>query len=1152
MAQTLLIGLGGTGSRAVNNVVKRLKSEGKSINDGDIFCAVLDTNSNDVDLINESGTGVPVIATSKNQNIGEYFADYKHKKILDWAPDSPDFRQESMLSGASEVRVKSRIAFMDCLSSGMADQLEDFINQVLAHATHSKISIMLVSSLSGGTGSGMFIQAALWLRQRLAGTEIVIRGILLLPDIFVENVKDIKDSASKTLRHYANAYAAIRELNAISKIRNKGIIDLPQDIEIDGLFNSAEGALGKPVFDFAFFIDDKDENNLSLGGIEEYELAVADLIYMQMYAPITKELYSEEDNLFLDSSKSEEPLYGSCGTSRAIYPVEDVLEYCKLRAMQDSLKIGWRRIDDEIAANKAELKQRKKEGYKGPTKIDEKEEYIAIYERETRAREGGIKDPFFASIADDNFIIEKVASSDSVPVKPIDKLDAFIKNIKDKLIPAVVNSPVYNPDKNKIDEKGFVKAEHTVEQLKDRVISDSNSFNDIVVRFDRSKDRHADDIVENLLTYTMNEDMETVSNTVLSLFTKIDEDDRLVFVHPVSARYMLIRLLRDLKASRNNLNVKQSKEEVFYDNDPDQPLFNNKATRKIKESNALEYLASKQWWQRETGFTDKFEREYAPFINSKVIYCNKYLTESLIELVFKKLEVRVSELLKKFDTLFNELNEARANIEENVAIFADTEQYGVKNLIVYGRPEHKEEVYQNLDLDLNAGTSINKSIILSLYGSLCADKRPNTETNLKYYGLSIVKIFIDNSKDAFGRMIEEDTEKSKEIHLNIFEAVCKESDYGINKKETNDVKKQRHYSKFKECMDTLDRLATPFLKYIKEEVNDDGTRQMMKKTKWGFHPDVVEATKGTIDLGKLLGVNLITLRNKAYKINEFSCYRGVYNLRAELVPKFNELTEGKYFTSYMAVINEMLEMQKGKFGDKALVQSPHIDKRWHNILPYVSDHMEVKDHYSFYRGIWLAVAYGALVVNKDGIFCLNKKIDTGVGSKFSKQEHVTFEGKPVAARDVVKLVEALRLDGVFASSVIPELEARFKNELEDVANYKNTAVIKGLTASKDDLNPIDMVVRYNRNKGGEDTVIGALIVSLENIAYELASNYHDNMRSEDSIIKAQYKILSMIYNAANLTAEKEYVFVEWNQKFNELKIKDNEDCSAQTEGTSDN
>ena len=176
MAQTLLLGLGGTGARIVNRVVKELHKNGKEINNGEICCAVLDTNGNDNEEIMGSGTGVPVIPTSASKTVREYINEYSSRTdIEEWCPTSPEFLRESMVDGASELRIKSRIAFMDCdLSGRLQRELGFLLNRVRQRDPQAKLRIMIVSSLAGGTGSGMFIQVALWLRRFLRGMQIMI------------------------------------------------------------------------------------------------------------------------------------------------------------------------------------------------------------------------------------------------------------------------------------------------------------------------------------------------------------------------------------------------------------------------------------------------------------------------------------------------------------------------------------------------------------------------------------------------------------------------------------------------------------------------------------------------------------------------------------------------------------------------------------------------------------------------------------------------------------------------------------------------------------------------------------------------------------------------------------------------------------------
>ena len=86
MTKTLLLGLGGTGSRVVNNVAKELRRKKIGINDGEVCCAVLDTNEKDNKLILKTGTSIPVIPTSKDQTIGDYFEEYDHLNLTQWAP----------------------------------------------------------------------------------------------------------------------------------------------------------------------------------------------------------------------------------------------------------------------------------------------------------------------------------------------------------------------------------------------------------------------------------------------------------------------------------------------------------------------------------------------------------------------------------------------------------------------------------------------------------------------------------------------------------------------------------------------------------------------------------------------------------------------------------------------------------------------------------------------------------------------------------------------------------------------------------------------------------------------------------------------------------------------------------------------------------
>ena len=85
-------------------------------------------------------------------------------------------------------------------------------------------------------------------------------------------------------------------VNALNKVV-KGNWKPKQPIIINDLFDSRNPPR-KPVFDNAFFIDAVDANGASFKSIGAYEEMVAQVVYMQLYAPMYNEMISVEDNLF--------------------------------------------------------------------------------------------------------------------------------------------------------------------------------------------------------------------------------------------------------------------------------------------------------------------------------------------------------------------------------------------------------------------------------------------------------------------------------------------------------------------------------------------------------------------------------------------------------------------------------------------------------------------------------------------------------------------------------------------------------------------------------------------------------------------------------------------------------------------------------------
>ncbi len=1158
MSQTLLIGLGGTGSRVANNVAKSLRSKSIDINDGNVCCAVLDTNESDNKLIENSGTHIPVIGTSKELTIQTYLDMYRHIKPTEWCPDdTPTFLAQSMIDGASEMRVKSRLAFMDTMMDGTLLKLEGIINDILRLRTDGKIRVMLVSSLSGGTGSGMFIQTALWIRKFFdkKNCQCTIRGILLLPDIFVRNVQAVRDNPRKKHSHYANAYAAIRELNALNKIILKG--EKPaQRIVIDGLFDS-DNPGNKPIFDFAFFLDADDSRGSSLDSVADYEELAAQLVYMQLYAPMAKnELYSVEDNLYKEFNASSEPVYGACGTAKAVYPHNSVLEYCALSAAKDSLSKSWKKLDAEISARKKDEEADERDGIRRETKLDPRQLYVSLFDEKATIKGG--KDTLFRDIKNDVNNVTRDRVNGEVKPSYTDKVEDFVEYItKEQIDKTVVKYGKLGriladtlPDPKKPEDF----PSNVIDTLKTIVEEKEGTVQRCLRDFESEAEQLAVRIVSTVMPLDMGAVSKDNPNTLYGLLVKKDSFGKPVFVHPVAARYLIYKLVLRLEDELNLLTPERSKKKALQGNL--EISFDIKSTKKKTET-------MKDYWDSVGRFFNKkeiihFIEQYKLFNQSQHGLCQTYQTELLKGYVFQKMKEKLETLVEYVEEFFRGIGEVNSQIkdkiEENVA---ETEAHLKKTLYVNAKRENKEAKYQSLEINVdNSTASINDEVINVLYGKFCAKLRPEVEDNIPYKKAGIVKSFVLSVIGSYRDLIKE--KYSEKIFLNIYDAILEEKNLNVKPDETEnyddifaDEEEETAVSvDAVEAVETyiknLENLAAPFLIYngeIAAEPNvvaasdntiitSSGKALFMpiqtKMTFWGFHPDIIAACPA---LEGRLGANKAMAQDTAYGANEIYCYRSVYGVKASDIPKFNELgTGGDYYTSYEALVENMIR-------NNSYVDTPHLDKRWHEFLPYVGREMQKAGDIKFFKSLWLAIGYGKIVLDKTNRYRMVKTVYDDYGKpSATKSVDILYNGLTIRPAEVDKLIVALKNNSVFKMDIIPEVTKLYEEELRTMIDYVDVGVIReGFLSTSTYLNPVDMVVRYSTSARSDINITASLIGAINAIVDEV-TEHRSKVRSDEKLQDARIKLMRRIYDCADLTEGKKETFSEWEKQFTKLGI----------------
>ena len=207
---TLLIGLGGIGSNIANSIYGRTKDITR------ISAFSIDTDM----YLSQALKNIPAdhfISISQKCSIADYVAMLPNARK--WFPYNQILFNKTISEGAGQVRAISRLAFeVAFLQQKLKKLLDEAYN--LANECENKkcrMRISIITSLVGGTGSGIFIQTALlvknYIKTHFPSLNVKIHGEFILPSNFLL----LTGSKIERRNMEANAYAALKELNAINE-----------------------------------------------------------------------------------------------------------------------------------------------------------------------------------------------------------------------------------------------------------------------------------------------------------------------------------------------------------------------------------------------------------------------------------------------------------------------------------------------------------------------------------------------------------------------------------------------------------------------------------------------------------------------------------------------------------------------------------------------------------------------------------------------------------------------------------------------------------------------------------------------------------------------------------------------------------------------
>lgn len=325
MRQILMIGIGQTGSVAAELFINKLNNSG-------ICCKALAIDTDDRAL-SEISVAQKIAMTdecslsSVVERLGE--DDVKNYFPCDWESDNSIFAKGlDMRNGANLWRMKAFLSFNSFLSkkSG-AEALHSSLDAFASDCGENEVEVYTAASLAGGTGSGLLLPVVLYIKKYLEsiGVKVVCSSAyLVMPDVF----KDVLLS-ERGAKGYANAYCALREINAVNSVAFAGCnpeqltAHPPIDFEI-------KLSCGK----FTALFDSKNEE------FHTPEAAPFDKMVLFEKVP-TVNTIAEHISILADSMAfacSGEPVenlnvtttgavIGSESVTRVCYPIDSIVEY---------------------------------------------------------------------------------------------------------------------------------------------------------------------------------------------------------------------------------------------------------------------------------------------------------------------------------------------------------------------------------------------------------------------------------------------------------------------------------------------------------------------------------------------------------------------------------------------------------------------------------------------------------------------------------------------------------------------------------------------------------------------------------------------------------------------------------------------------------
>ncbi len=374
---TLVLGIGGIGCKIAAAISDSLSNEDRKY----VSVIGIDTNVNDLSKLRDKHQ-MEIIQTSDDMEVSTYLE--AHPEYLEWFPDNDFLRERTMTDGAGQVRTLSRLAFLASVESGrFTPILQEItrIRKVDGNPHNKNLTVMVVGSITGGTGAGLFLNIPYYIRDLIksqAGIKrCVIRGMFVGPDI----LEDVQPSRTNKDAICVNGYTCLKELNAFYMRPAIGK-EIANNLRLE-FYNHDDTSVQNVPYNYLYLVEKSgDLGTMGDARIDEVINYIARVVFVLMFSPVTSDALSIEDNFILKLiGEGGMNRYAGAGMCRLLYPIKTAQEYVTLSVVRDLVQKEWMLIDQEFnALTRAALAKMAADST--VKKPELKTSYVEIFEKE--------------------------------------------------------------------------------------------------------------------------------------------------------------------------------------------------------------------------------------------------------------------------------------------------------------------------------------------------------------------------------------------------------------------------------------------------------------------------------------------------------------------------------------------------------------------------------------------------------------------------------------------------------------------------------------------------------------------------------------------------------------------------------------------------